>query len=263
MFRFLQRFEPDKLKSSLRMAIQRIQIQSKRNSDSVKQAKQEVATFLAEKKNEKARVKAESIVRQILTFESLDAIKSYCELLIERVQLITTERYCPSDLNEIISTLMWASNRAGIEELENVSEQLTRKYGTDFHNRAMSNQENCVNPTIFEKLTVSIPAPFLVQNFLLETAHEYQIDWVPTDLGALDDCIDDMKQLSEESESVVPITLEPYFPSSNQKNQNQISEAKYDQMQQFPQTPFQDLNNDQENNFDLNELTRRINNLRK
>ena len=79
----------------------------------MKQQIREIAKMLAEDppKEEKARIKSEALIRDDNTVEAYEILQLNCELLSERIHLITHSKECPQDLVSSISTLIWASGK--------------------------------------------------------------------------------------------------------------------------------------------------------
>lgn len=79
-----------------------------------------------------------------------------CDLLVQRVPLIASEKACPADMLESVHTLLWAAPRSQVEELRVVREQLTHKYGDAFAGVAIRGEgPGCrVNEKVKARLTV-------------------------------------------------------------------------------------------------------------
>lgn len=178
---FFKSFSSSKLKSQLKMAVHRFQIASNKKSALLKQQKREIANLLAEEppKEEKARIRAESLIREDNTIEAYEILQLSCELLSERLQLISTTEGCPPDLVGTISSLLWASNRMDIQELGEIRKQFKLKYGKKFEEDAMMNAGGVINERILVKLSVQPPSAMLVQAYLMKIAQEFEVDWSP------------------------------------------------------------------------------------
>ena len=176
-------FQESKLKSHLKMAVHRIALQVNKKTAAQKHAKREIATLLAEMKDEKARIKVEHVIREDFTIEALGLLELLCELTHERSKYIASEKTCPPDLKEAIASLIWASNRVDVAELDEVKKQFTLKYGKEFSEESINNAANTVNVRLFQKLSVTPPSAFLVIRYLEEIAREFEVEWISTDLG--------------------------------------------------------------------------------
>lgn len=163
------------------MSVHRFQIASNKKSALLKQQKREIANLLVEEppKEEKARIRAESLIRDDNTIEAYEILQLSCELLAERLQLISTTEGCPPDLVGTISSLLWASNRVDIQELGEIRKQFKLKYGKKFEEDAMMNAGGVINERILVKLSVQPPSAMLVQAYLLKIAEEFEVDWRP------------------------------------------------------------------------------------
>ena len=97
----------------------------------MKQQIREIAKMLAEDppKEEKARIKSEALIRDDNTVEAYEILQLNCELLSERIHLITHSKECPQDLVSSISTLIWASGKSAFvsfyHELSNVQYEVS------------------------------------------------------------------------------------------------------------------------------------------
>jgi vacuolar protein sorting-associated protein IST1 len=164
------------------MACGRIQIASNKKAALLKQSTREVAVLLAENppKEEKARIRAEALIRDDQLIEAYEILQLECELLHERIKLIQYTDSCPHDLVSVISTLIWASHRVDIAELLLIRKQFAAKYGSAFVDNAMRNVDGCLNERVVSKLSVEPPAAYLVQTYLERICEQFEVDWTPS-----------------------------------------------------------------------------------
>jgi vacuolar protein sorting-associated protein IST1 len=176
------------------MACGRIQIASNKKSALLKQNMREVAVLLAEEppKEEKARIRAEALIRDDNLIEAYEILQLECELLHERIKLIQYSKQCPHDLVSVISTLIWASHRVDIPELQLIRKQFQAKYGKTFVENAMRNHDGCLNERVVSKLSVEPPAAYLVQTYLERICEQYNVEWEPSMKLTADQMIEPM-----------------------------------------------------------------------
>jgi hypothetical protein len=176
-------YKETKLKPTLKMAVSRFGMASNKKTALMKQQMREIAKLLSESppKEEKARIRAEALIRDDGTIEAYEILQLSCELLAERLKLITSSKYCPEDLKSTISTLIWASTRVDIKELGEVRKQFRAKYGKKFDTAALNNEDGVLNERIVAKLSIQPPTAFLVQTYLEKIADEFEVDWKPVD----------------------------------------------------------------------------------
>lgn len=165
----------------LKMASTRIQIASNKKSALLKQSMREIAVMLAEDppKEEKAKIRAEALIRDDNMIEGFEILQLECELLSERMKLIEVSKTCPSDLVPVVSTLIWASHRVDIPELIQIRKQFKAKYGKAFEEAALSNQGGILNERVVHKLSVEPPAAYLVQTYMERICEQFDVDWKP------------------------------------------------------------------------------------
>jgi len=177
---FLFPYSETKLKPHLKMAVQRLQIHNNKKTTALKIQKREVAPLLRENKDEKARIRAEHIIREDFHIEGLEILELSLELIHERIKQVSTSKECPPDLKEAVSSVIWATNIVDIVELKEVSNQLTKKFGTKFAEAALKNENGEVNARLYHKLTYRPPSKKLVRNYLVEIAKTYDVEWEPS-----------------------------------------------------------------------------------
>lgn len=149
----------------------------------LKQQKREIANLISASppKVEEAHIRTETLIREDNTIEAYEILKLSCELLVERLKLISSTKTCPADLVSTIQTLIWASARVDIAEFTDISKQFKTKYGKQFYEDAMNNTDNVLNERVFVKLSVQPPSAGLVQAYLEKIAQEFEVDWAPVD----------------------------------------------------------------------------------
>ena len=163
------------------MAVTRFQIAANKKSALAKQQIREIALLLASQppKEEKARIKAEALIRDDNTVEAYEILQLTCELLAERINLVSHSRDCPPDLISSVSTLIWASAIVDVPELIEIRRQFRFKYGKEFDEDAMQNVGGVINERVAAKLSVQPPSAYLVQTYLEKIADEHEVQWKP------------------------------------------------------------------------------------
>jgi len=165
------------------MAVHRFQIISNKKAALLKQHKREIATLLNSSprpKEEKARIRAEAVIRDDFTVEAYEILQLSCELLAERVKFIGSSKKCPPDMVGCISTLIWAADRVDVPELVQVRKQFKYKYGARFIKAAEDNEGDVVNDRVLARLSVIPPSGAVVRTYLLKIAEEFEVNWEPS-----------------------------------------------------------------------------------
>jgi len=175
-------FNVSKVKSRLKMTASRLDIDSAKKTALMKQNMREVAELLAEDppKEEKARLRAEALIRDDNTLVACDILRLECLLLMERVSLMSHCAECPPDLVSLVSDLIFAAPRLGIAELTTVRKQLRAKYGRDFKTRAMNNEGGILNEKIVQNLSLQPATKQTVNLYMEKICKQYEVDWQPT-----------------------------------------------------------------------------------
>ncbi|KAI4347023.1 hypothetical protein L6164_007874 [Bauhinia variegata] len=172
-------FKPAKCKTSLKLAVSRIKLLKNKREAQVKQLKRELAQLLESGQEQTARIRVEHVIREEKTITAYDLIEIYCELIAARMPMIESQKNCPIDLKEAISSVIFASPRcADIPELMDVKKHIIAKYGKDFVSSAVELRPDCgVNRMLVEKLSAKAPDGPTKIKVLSAIAEEHNIKW--------------------------------------------------------------------------------------
>ncbi|CAM9263081.1 unnamed protein product [Ascophyllum nodosum] len=162
------------------MSITRLSLLINKKTNNIKITKRAIAKLLAEGKEEKARIRVEQVIREDFTIEAYDILELQCELVAERMRFVDSQKEVPPDMEQAIRTIIWAADRAEVSELATVKSQFEKKYGAEFIRAAENNEGGCVNPKVVDRLHCMPPSPFVVTEYLVGIAEEYDVDYTPT-----------------------------------------------------------------------------------
>ncbi|KAA3457846.1 IST1-like protein [Gossypium australe] len=188
-------FKAAKCKTALKLAIPRIKLMKNKREAQVKQIKRELAQLLESDQDQTARIRVEHVVREEKTVEAYNLLEIYCELIVARMPMIESQKNCPIDLKEAISSVVFASARCEeIPELKDATKHFTAKYGKEFTSAALELRPNCgVARMLAEKLSANAPDGPTKLNILTAIAKEHNINWDPASFGAKESKIYDDK----------------------------------------------------------------------
>ncbi|XP_061964709.1 uncharacterized protein LOC133689023 isoform X1 [Populus nigra] len=174
-------FKPAKCKTSLKLASSRIKLLKNKREAQVKQLKRELAQLLDAGQERTARIRVEHVVREEKTLAAYELIEIYCELIVARLPIIESQKNCPIDLKEAISSVIFASPRcADVPELMDIRKHLTAKYGKEFVSAAVELRPDCgVSRLLVEKLSSKSPDGPTKIKILTAIAEEHNIKWDP------------------------------------------------------------------------------------
>ncbi|KAM4721679.1 IST1 homolog isoform 1-T2 [Rhinophrynus dorsalis] len=174
-------FKAERLRVNLRLVINRLKLLEKKKTEMAQKARKEIADYLACRKDERARIRVEHIIREDYLVEAMEILELYCDLLLARFGLIQSMKEMDPGLAEAISTLIWAAPRLQTEvsELKTVASQLCHKYTKEYGNMCRTNQIGTVSERLMHKLSVAAPPKILVEKYLIEIAKNYNVPYEP------------------------------------------------------------------------------------
>ncbi|KAJ4950028.1 hypothetical protein NE237_026860 [Protea cynaroides] len=179
---FNKGFKGAKCKTLLKLTIPRIKLLRNRREIQIKQMRKDIAKLLETGQEATARIRVEHIIREENMMAAQEIIELFCELITVRLPIIETQRECPLDLKEAISSICFAAPRcADLPELLQAQMLFASKYGKEFVAAATELMPNCgVNRQVIELLSIRAPPAEVKLKLLKEIAEEHEIDWDPS-----------------------------------------------------------------------------------
>ncbi|VDL79121.1 unnamed protein product [Nippostrongylus brasiliensis] len=173
-----------KLKTNLRLAINRLKLMGKKKTEMAMKARTEIAAYISDNKADRARIRVEHIIREDYLVEAFEILEMYCDLLLARFGLIEQMKTLDDGIAEAVISILWAAPRIAtdIAEFRTISDQLTVKYGKPFAEAARANQLEFpakVSPKLIAKLSVAAPPKVLVERYMIEIASSAGVPFVP------------------------------------------------------------------------------------
>lgn len=170
-----------KLKTNLRLTINRLKLLEKKKTELGAKARKEIADYISAAKDDRARIRVEHIIREDYLVEAMELLEMYCDLLLARFGMIQTQKDLDPGLEESIASIIWATPRlqADVQELKHVSDQFTAKYGKEFTQACRTNELNNVSEKVMHKLGVEAPPKILVERYMMEIARTYNVPFEP------------------------------------------------------------------------------------
>ncbi|KAJ4959752.1 hypothetical protein NE237_019662 [Protea cynaroides] len=167
-------FKTAKFKTLVNLAISRIAVLKNQRQVRCSMARSDVVQLLNLGNHERALLRVELVIKEQNMLDAFVMIESYCNLLIERVVLISNNKECPDELKEAISSLIFAASRCGeFPELQEIRYLFTSRYGKEFSSSVVELRNNCgVNPRIIQKMSTRQPSLESKMKLLKEIASE-------------------------------------------------------------------------------------------
>lgn len=144
-----------------------------------KKLENEIAELLGQGREEKARIKAESLVHLQKMETAYDILETLTELIQTRMQYISESSECPPDLVTPIASVIYASKRLQIPEFKTALRQLNAKYGVSFSTSHADNDSGQVASNLVEVLLITPPKEGEIFDLLIYIAQKHNVDWIP------------------------------------------------------------------------------------
>ncbi|XP_011498817.1 PREDICTED: IST1 homolog [Ceratosolen solmsi marchali] len=166
-----------KLKTHLKLAINRFKLLEKKKTELAQKARKEIADYIAAGKVERAKIRVEHIIREDYMIEAFELLEMFCDRLVTRLGLIELKNGFEEDVLEAITTIIWAAPHLqnDVQELKVISDLLALKYGKKFVEECLEGRAIPFSQKTKHKLSVQSPSKLLVEKYLIEIAKIYNI----------------------------------------------------------------------------------------
>lgn len=148
-----------KFKPVVSLAISRLSVLKKQRQARTSVARSDVIELLNLGHHERALNRVEQVIKEQNMLDVFVLVEGYCHLFVERLDLVDKEKGCPDELEEAVSSLIYASTRCGeFPELQEMRAMFTSRFGKEFVARGVELRNNCkVNTKMVVKLSTRQP----------------------------------------------------------------------------------------------------------
>jgi len=170
-----------KLKTHLRLAINRLKLLEKKKTELAQKSRKEIADYISAGKYERAKIRVEHIIREDYMVEAMEVVEMYCDLLLARFGLIQQMKTLDEGLAEAISSILWVAPRlqTDVAEMKVIADLLMAKYGRQYADACREEAVASISENLKHKMSVQSPPKLLVEKYLIEIAKNYNIEYEP------------------------------------------------------------------------------------
>ncbi|CAN8073899.1 unnamed protein product [Agarophyton chilense] len=178
-------WNPTHFRVQLKMAKNRIDIQRGKKENEIQATRIVIAGHLRSHKETLARIQAERILRELSQITAFDVIDTFIQLLQTQNNVLAVQRdfdAAPQDVKENVASVVFASSRLNIPELQTVCSMLRDHFGPAVIDplRSITGPNiKYINKTLAVSLEGGTPDGFRVLEELSSIATEHQINWIP------------------------------------------------------------------------------------
>ncbi|KAM1112557.1 hypothetical protein ACFX13_046245 [Malus domestica] len=143
----------------------------------VRQLRQDVAELIKHGHEDKAFNRVEQIIKDESVVALFEVLDNFCEFILIHLPYIRRHKDCPNDINEAVSSLIYASARCGdLPELRGIRKLFGERYGQKFTMSALELLPgNLVSREVIEKLSQKSVTDDMKHILVSEIARNYCI----------------------------------------------------------------------------------------
>ncbi|KAL3596370.1 hypothetical protein D5086_008007 [Populus alba] len=162
-------------KKSIKLLHCRLNLLKRKRYSIVRQLREDIAQLLKIGQNEAAFARVEQLLKDQSLLDAYDLVDRYCEFIILHFPYIRRHKDRPKDINEAVSTLIFAAAWFGdLPELRAIRKLFGKRYGQKFIKDVAALQSgNLVNHEIMEKLCLKFISDSVKLKLINEIAMDY------------------------------------------------------------------------------------------
>jgi hypothetical protein len=221
----------------------------------IKKKREEIRAALLQNNLDIAKAKMDSIIREEDLITVYDILTPLFEILKEKVNYMMNSKEPPSDLRAQLDTIVYASFRTEVDDLQKLTNLIRNKYGQNYVELANNNTKGLVNINVVEKLKIKPAADAFLIIRLKQLCKEMKINYeFPNDYGVNpfdnnnNNTFDNNGKMNEQfptgSQLGNPFQGEEFNPYNNNNNMN-----NYNNNNNFGGNNFGGNNYNNNNNF--------------
>lgn len=204
-----------RLKTCLRMCVQRLRYAQEKQQALAKQDRRHVATLLSQNKEQMAYFRVESLITNDIHVELLEILELYCELLLARINIVNSieneldlvSNHIEDGINEAVRALVYSSVLyvPEVKEMAQLRDLIMFKFGKEFI-LGVQDDKTGVPEKVVKKCIPDLPPEPLVVMYLQEIAKTYEVPY--TKLLESDSDVNENEKVEEDEyeSSVTPCT---------------------------------------------------------
>ncbi|XP_010245319.1 PREDICTED: uncharacterized protein LOC104588894 [Nelumbo nucifera] len=175
-----------KCKKLIRCVQYRLKLLKNKRSSIIRQLREDIAQLLKNGRDQSAFIRAEQLYKDQRILAIYDLLDHFCEFIIIHLPYIRRHRDCPNDINEAVSSLIFAAARCGdLPELQMIRKLFAERYGHKYSTAADELLPgNLVNHQVREKLCMKSIPDDVKHKLIDEIAIDYSLQLRP--VGILD-----------------------------------------------------------------------------
>ncbi|CAL9738607.1 vacuolar protein sorting-associated protein Ist1p [Monosporozyma servazzii] len=204
-----------RLKTCLRMCVQRLRYAQEKQQALAKQDRRHVATLLSQNKEQMAYFRVESLITNDIHVELLEILELYCELLLARINIVNSidneldlvSNHIEDGINEAVRALVYSSVLyvPEVKEMAQLRDLIMFKFGKEFI-LGVQDDKTGVPEKVVKKCIPDLPPEPLVVMYLQEIAKTYEVPY--TKLLESDSDVNENEKVEEDEyeSSITPCT---------------------------------------------------------
>ena len=160
---------------SLGLSKKKCEVLREKRMETIRKKRKDLSNYFKQEHMDIAMSKTEDILKDEKYVSIMDTLNELFEKIKNKINSLTGSKECPIALRPPLDSVIYASTRLNIEELNQLREKISQMYGSDYIKKASNNEDQIVNQELIKKLNENTFSKEIIKNRLVAFINEEKV----------------------------------------------------------------------------------------
>ena len=160
---------------SLGLSKKRCEILREKRMETIRKKRKDLSNYFKQEHMDIAMSKTEDILKDEKYVSIMDTLNELFEKIKNKINSLAGSKECPIALRPPLDSVIYASTRLNIEELNQLREKISQMYGSDYIKKASNNEDQIVNQELIKKLNENTFSKEIIKGRLVTFINEEKV----------------------------------------------------------------------------------------
>ena len=160
---------------SLGLSKKRCEVLREKRMETIRKKRKDLSNYFKQEHMDIAMSKTEDILKDEKYVSIMDTLNELFEKIKNKINSLAGSKECPIALRPPLDSVIYASTRLNIEELNQLREKISQMYGSDYIKKAINNEDQIVNQELIKKLNENTFSKETIKNRLVAFINEEKV----------------------------------------------------------------------------------------
>ena len=160
---------------SLGLSKKRCEVLREKRMETIRKKRKDLSNYFKQEHMDIAMSKTEDILKDEKYVSIMDTLNELFEKIKNKINSLAGSKECPIALRPPLDSVIYASTRLNIEELNQLREKISQMYGSDYIKKASNNEDQIVNQELIKKLNENTFSKEIIKGRLVTFINEEKV----------------------------------------------------------------------------------------